>query len=269
VEVKRPFRFGTVALAVIVSCTTVVGCGSKGSQPQASTQSIDVEAKAQYNETKSMVLDILHTKEGLDTLKDIVRDPQFKQSLAINEADVQTAMVKAMTDGAGNATLMAQMRNPQFAATLAKAYKKDNEVILKDLMKDPEYQQMMLALLKSPDYQKTLYDLMKTPQYRKQTMDIMTQSLQNPQFKLMFLELVKEAIKQGAEGRTPNQKTQAGQTSTMETGGGQSGQGKTKESSSGGDQSSSNEQSSSDQSSSGDQSSTDDQSKKKKKDEGQ
>lgn len=216
-----------------------------------------------------MVLDILHTKEGLDTLKDIVRDPQFKQSLAINEADVQSAMVKAMTDGAGNATLMAQMRNPQFAATLAQAYKKDNEVILKDLMKDPEYQQMMLALLKSPDYQKTLYDLMKTPQYRKQTMDIMTQALQNPQFKLMFLDLVKEAIKQGAEERTPNQKTQAGQTSTtMEQGGGeQGGQGKEKEKEKeqggGGDQGSSNDQSSQ----SSDQ--TSEEQGKKKKEEGQ
>ncbi|MGZ4123112.1 MAG: spore germination lipoprotein GerD [Tumebacillaceae bacterium] len=227
---KRPFRFGSVALAVIVSCTTVIGCGSKGSQPQANTESINVEAKAQYNETKSMVLDILHTKEGLDTLKDIVRDPQFKQSLAINETDVQNAMVKAMTDGAGNATLLAQMRNPQFASTLAKAYKKDNEVILKELMKDPEYQQMMFALLKSPDYQKTLYDLMKTPQYRKQTMDIMTQSLQNPQFKLLFLDIVKEAIHQGTEERTPNQKKQAGQTSTtMEEGGQEGGQDKEKE----------------------------------------
>lgn len=209
---KRPWKIG--AALAMVTVVAISGCGSKGGNSgggSSSASSQSTEARAQYNETKQMVLDILHTKEGLDTLKDIVRDPQFKNSLAINEADVQVAMQKALTDGGSHYTLMEQMRNPKFATALAQTFKKDNEAILKDLMKDPEYQEMMLTLMKTPDYQRTLYDLMKTPEYRKQTMEIMTQSLQNPQFRLMYMELIKDAIRQGTEENTPNQKKASGQ----------------------------------------------------------
>ncbi|HEU4965591.1 MAG TPA: spore germination lipoprotein GerD [Bacilli bacterium] len=212
---KHPWKIGLAALALIVSCSAVYGCGGSGSAQGGGSGggAEEAEASGNYNETKSMVLDILHTKEGMDALKDIVRDPTFKQSLAINEADVQLAMVKALTDGSAHLTLQEQMKNPKFATALAKSFQKDNEKMLKELMKDPEYQEMMLTLLKSPEFSKNLYDLMKTPDYRKQTMTIMTQALQNPEFRLMFMELIKEAIAQGASERTPNEKKMSGQES--------------------------------------------------------
>ncbi|TCP52255.1 spore germination protein D [Tumebacillus sp. BK434] len=203
-----PWKIGAVSVAIIIAFVMIGGCGS---QPQAGgSSSRETDAKAQYNETKQMVLDILHTKEGMDTLKDIVRDPQFKRSLAINETDVQVAMLKALTDGSAHATLEEQMRNPKFASALAKSFKKDNEKVLKDLLKDPEYQQMMLVLLKTPEFTQNLYDLMKTPEYRKQTMSIMTQSLQNPEFKLLYLDLLKQAIREGTTELTPTEKKKAG-----------------------------------------------------------
>ncbi|MFD2172310.1 spore germination lipoprotein GerD [Tumebacillus lipolyticus] len=205
---KLPWKIGAVSVAIILVFATLGGCGS---QAEKSRGSQETDAKAQYNETKQMVLDILHTQEGMDTLKDIVRDPQFKRSLAINEADVQVAMLKALTDGSAHASLEEQMRNPKFASALAKTFKKDNEKVLKDLMKDPEYQEMMLTLLKSPEFARNLYDVMKTPEYRKQTMSIMTQSLQNPEFRLLFMDLLKEAIREGTAERTPNEKKKAGQ----------------------------------------------------------
>ncbi|MGB8957183.1 MAG: spore germination lipoprotein GerD [Tumebacillaceae bacterium] len=213
---KRPWLIGSAILAITVAATTLGGCGSSSSQG-ASGGSQETEAKPQYNETKQMVLDILHTKDGLDTLKDIVRDPSFKHSLAINEADVSVAMQKALTDGSAHMSLTEQMKSPKFATALAKTFKKDNETVLKTLMKDPEYQEMMLTLLKSPDFTRTLYDLMKTPEYRKQTMAIMTEALQNPEFRVMFTDLVKEAIQSGTTPRTPSQAKAAGQ----EQGGGE------------------------------------------------
>lgn len=218
---NRPWKLGAAALAIILTFTTVGGCGSQGGQMQGGSGGAqETDAKAEYNETKSMVLDILHTKEGMDALKDIVRDPTFKHSLALNETDVQIAMQKALTDGTNHVTLMEQMKNPKFATVLAKSFKNDHEKIIKNLMKDPEYQEMVLTLLKSPDYQRMLYDLMKTPEYRKQTMTIMTQALQNPEFRLVFMELIQESIKAGVTERTPNEKKKMGQ---LEEGGGEEG----------------------------------------------
>ncbi|WP_227874449.1 spore germination lipoprotein GerD [Tumebacillus algifaecis] len=204
-----PWKIGAVSVAIILAFVISGGCGLQ-QKAGGGGGAQETDAKAQYNETKQMVLDILHTKEGMDTLKDIVRDPQFKRSLAINETDVQVAMLKALTDGTAHATLEEQMRNPKFATALAKSFKKDNEKVLKDLLKDPEYQEMMLSLLKSPDFSQSLYDLMKTPEYRKQTMAIMTQSLQNPEFKLLYLDLLKQAIREGTTELTPNEKQKAG-----------------------------------------------------------
>ena len=229
---KRFWLIGSAILAISVAAATLGGCGSSGAQGSSSGGSKETEAKPQYNETKQMVLDILHTKDGLDTLKDIVRDPSFKHSLAINEADVSVAMQKALTDGSAHMSLTEQMKNPKFATALAKTFKKDNETVLKSLMKDPEYQEMMLTLLKSPDFTRTLYDLMKTPEYRKQTMAIMTEALQNPEFRLMFTDLVKEAIQSGATPRTPGQAKAAGQ----EAGGGGQGGAEEKKEQEGGDQ---------------------------------
>jgi spore germination protein D len=209
--VKRPWKIGTIALATILAAGMLGGCGGSKRQESSDGGSQATEAKEHYNETKSMVLDILHTKEGMDTLKDIVRDPQFKQSLAINETDVQVAMQKALTDGSAHITLTEQMRRPQFASALAKSFKKDNQKMMKELMNDPEYQQQMVTLMKSPEFTQNMYDLMKTPDYRKQTMTIMTQALSNPEFKLMFMDVLKEAIRQGTTERTPNEKKAQGQ----------------------------------------------------------
>jgi spore germination protein D len=219
---KLSFAVLTVLLSVVV--IGVGGCNSN-------TQEADSGQNA--NDTKSMVLDILHTKEGMVALQDIVRDPRLKQSLTITKQDVETATIKALSDSQQNMNLMEQMKNPRFNATVTKAYRKDNEQVMKTLMQDPEYQTMMISMLKSPQFQLLLFDLMKTPEYRKQAVSIMAQAMENPDFKIKMLDVVKQSIQSSKSGQTQQQQGKAqsqGQESQKQ---GQD-QGEQKEQSSGG-----------------------------------
>jgi spore germination protein D len=189
-------RLNRFSLVFVVAffLSSMTACSSGGGQ-----QGRAEEEKPDYNETKSMVLDILHSKEGKDTLRDMVKDPVFKSTMLINEQDISTALIKTFNDEKNQRHFIdIQMKDPKFAAAVVKASKKEHEMILKQLIKDPDYQQSMLTLMKSPDYQNMTIALMQSPEYRQYMMKVMAESLQNPEFRLMFIDVVKDAIRSGA-----------------------------------------------------------------------
>lgn len=193
-------RSCTVLTFVAVLVFTLTGCGAQ-QRPEASAAQ-GTASQGNYNDIKTMVLDILHSQQGLSTLKEIAKNPEFKKSLTISDTDIQSILEKTMMKNENQAFLQDQMKDPKFAASIVKASKQQQTQIMKQLMTDPEYQAAMMSLMKSPEYQKMLMDVTKTPEYRQQTMSIMTQALQNPEFKILFMETVKEAIKQGATAQT-------------------------------------------------------------------
>ncbi|MBX6394225.1 MAG: hypothetical protein IRY98_00685 [Alicyclobacillaceae bacterium] len=153
-----------------------------------------------------MVLDILHSKEGMDAFRQAVQSPDIKRALILSDTDMQKALEKALTEGENRSLLQQQIQQPQFAKALADAVKEQNRQLLKDLMKDPEYQQMMLDLLKTPDFQKQLLALMTSPVYRQQTMKVMQEAMQNPEFKLLFMDNLKQAVREiGPQSRQGEQ----------------------------------------------------------------
>lgn len=143
-----------------------------------------------------MVLDILHSKEGMDTLRQTVQSPEFKRALILSDSDMQKAVTAALTQGENRNLLQQQLQRPQFAKALAEAVKEQHRQLLKDLMKDPEYQRMMLDLMKTPDFQKQVLALMASPAYRQQTMNVMQDALQNPGFRLLFMDSSKQAVRE-------------------------------------------------------------------------
>lgn len=182
-----------LALMLAFFLSSVTACSSGGQAGSAN------ETKPDYNETKTMVLDILHSKDGKDTIRDMVKDPAIKSSIVVNEQDISTALIKTLNDEKNQKQFMeAQMKDPKFAAAIVKASKKEHEKILKQLMKDPEYQSSMLTLMKSPEYQTMTVSTMQSPEFRQNLMKVMAESLQNPEFRLMFMDVVKEAIRSGA-----------------------------------------------------------------------
>lgn len=194
--------------APILLLTTLLfltGCGAGGEQSATGQTENDqtqkqATGKPTYPDIKTMVLDILHSKEGMTTLKDTMSSPEFKQSAAITEADVQAALAKTLAQGQNKSFLSSQMKDTKFAAAVVTSARPQMVTIQKELMRDPEYQKQLLTLMKSPEFQQSQFELLKSPEYRKEIMQIMTEALQEPTFRLLFMDSMKEAVKAAGGG---------------------------------------------------------------------
>lgn len=172
----------------------------QGGSPGSTGKPGQMSSGTAYPDLKAMVLDILHSKEGMATLRDTMTSPEFKRLSVVTQADISSAVEKTLQQGKNKNLLTEQMKDPQFAAAVVNASKEQLTNVQKQLMTDPAYQKDLLALMKSPEYQKMQFDLLKTPEYRKEIMMIMTEALQLPTFRLLFQDSMKEAVKQAGGG---------------------------------------------------------------------
>lgn len=196
---------------LLTSSYALSGCGEDASsaevagatqnQGQGQQKQSGSQGQASYPEVKSMVLDILHSKEGMSTLQDTMSSPEFKRATAITDGDIQAAVEKTLQQGQNKHFLAEQMKDTQFAAAIVKAAEPQMMDIERQLMRDPSYQKDLLTLMKSPEFQQSQLELLKSPEYRKEVMKIMTEALQEPTFRLLFTDSMKEAVKAAGGGQ--------------------------------------------------------------------
>ncbi len=222
----------------LISSLLLAGCGStsaSGNSGQESGSSNPSASSAGYPQIKAMVLDILHSKEGMNTLKDTISSPEFKQSAIVSEIDVQKAVEKMVKKEDKQKTFLSQaMKDPKFSASMVEAALPQVTKVQKQLIKDPDYQKELLALMQSSEYQQMQFDLLKSPEYRKEIMKIMTEALEQPSFRLLFMDSLKQAVKEAAGGQKEKM------TGSKEQGKGKSGQsGSSQDSEGGGEEDSS------------------------------
>jgi spore germination protein D len=169
-----------------------------------------------YDQTKKMIVDILKTDEGKKAIKDILADNQLKQELIMNQGVVTDTIKNTLTSDKGTEFWKKSFNDPKFSEAVAKGMKTENEALLKKLMKDPEYQKMMLDILKDPEYQKEMMSLMKSKEYRKYLQASILETVDNPLFKTQLENAISKATKKSSDQQGKTQSSQ---------GGGQGGQG--------------------------------------------
>lgn len=159
-----------------------------------------------YDETKSMVIDILNSEEGKKAITEAEKKSGGQgggakmQLLSTPEGQqIQLAVKDVLTDPSYPKHLEKMMTDPKFAGDFAKAIVKQNKQIHKDLMKDPEYQTKMVELMNNSDFKKIIIDVLKSPEYRQQSMSIMQESLKSPLFRLELMELMKKVMEEEAK----------------------------------------------------------------------
>lgn len=161
-----------------------------------------------YKEMKTMVIDILKTEEGQKTIEEAATKRQMKaagknklaQMLASPEGQqIQEAVKNTLTSPEYPEQLKSLMTDPKFAGEFAKAVQQENKEIHKQLLKDPEYQTLLLEMMKGPDFEKIVVDALKGKDYRKEVMAIFEDALNNPIFRLQLIELMKKAQEEQSE----------------------------------------------------------------------
>ncbi|WP_458415156.1 spore germination lipoprotein GerD [Schinkia sp. CFF1] len=158
---------------------------------------------ADYEGTKKLVIDILKTDEGKKAIEDVLNDEKTKGKLVMNDTVVKDTIKGALTSQEAQDFWKKQFEDPKFAETFAKSMQKEHEKLLKDLMKDPDYQAAMIEILKNPEMEKQLTDALKTQKYRDQMKTVMIETVDSPLFKAKMQDLlIKGAEELQKEGQT-------------------------------------------------------------------
>lgn len=179
--VKKRSQIICIAGAVI---TLLSGCSSGSSQ-----------AAPNYQETKKTVIDILKTDAGKKAVHEIMSDKTSMNQQALNQPAVKDSIVKALTSEKGKAAWSHILSDPSFQKKLAQGMQKEQAALLKKMMNDPDYQQMMMSVLQAPKMQSQYIDLIKTKPYREQLQKVITQTVSSPMFAAQLTDAIQKAVK--------------------------------------------------------------------------
>jgi len=180
-------------LALTACLVLLAGCGAGGGGQNA--------AVPNYKDIKSMVIDILKTEEGQKAVQEALQESGagaggMRILSAEQGLQLQMAVKDVMTDPTYSKNLRNMMLEPKFAGEFAKAIVKEDKQLHKELMKDPEYQTMLIDVMKNPEFEKLLIEVMKGKTFRQQTMAVFQDALNNPLFKVQLLDLMTKAIEE-------------------------------------------------------------------------
>ncbi len=146
-----------------------------------------------------MIVDILKTDEGKKAFKDIMADEEMKQQLIMDQAIVPDTIEKTLLSEKGTDFWKKSFEDPKFAEAMAKSMKKENEKLLKSLMKDPEYQELMMDILKDPALQDDLSQALKSKEFREHLQKVIQETFESPLYKVKIQELLLKAAEEMKE----------------------------------------------------------------------
>ncbi|MCS0790899.1 spore germination lipoprotein GerD [Cytobacillus firmus] len=180
-----------------------------------------------YEQTKKMVVDILKTDEGKKALEELMADEKMQQKMVMDQKVVADTIEKTLTSDKGTEFWKKSFDDPKFAESMAKSMQKENEQLLKDLMKDPEYRGMMIEVLKDPELEKEVTDVLKSKEYREHIQKVMTETFESPLFKAKIQDILLKAAEEtktgGQQGGGESGGEGGGQGADQGGGGGQGG----------------------------------------------
>ena len=150
-------------------------------------------APPDYDQTKKMVIDILKTDEGKKAIQDVMTEDKIKQQLIMDQTVVKQTIEQILTSKKGVEFWKKAFEDPKFAESFAKSLKNEQEKTIKALMKDPEYQGMMIDVLQNPEMEKALLTVLKSKEFRGHLQKVMTETFDSPLFKAKIQDLLIKA----------------------------------------------------------------------------
>lgn len=155
-----------------------------------------------YDQTKKMVVDILKTDDGKKAIQDVMSDDKMKSKLVMDQKAVSDTVQQTLTSDKAAEFWKKSFSDPKFAQAVAQNMKSENEKLLKGLMNDPEYRNMMVQVFKEPDIQKQMADAMKSKDYRSHLQTVITETMESPLFKAKMQDLLLKAANEINKGKS-------------------------------------------------------------------
>ncbi|OEH86366.1 hypothetical protein BHU72_14185 [Desulfuribacillus stibiiarsenatis] len=179
-----------IGLALSIITVFLYGC-SPAQRPE--------DSKQNYQDTKQMVVDSLGSKEGREAIKNLLKDPEIKKEIIIEDADVKSAVAESILDPKNRKVLESALKDPKFAADFAKNVQEQHKELLKNLMLDPDYRELMIQVFSEPDFQKMLTEQLKGSAMRKQMQEAAKEAFLTPAARLELMEMLRKIQKEELE----------------------------------------------------------------------
>ncbi|MCQ6281397.1 spore germination lipoprotein GerD [Bacillus sp. EB600] len=146
-----------------------------------------------YDQTKKMVVDILKTDDGKKAIQDVMTDDKMKEKLVMDQKVVSDTIQQTLTSDKATEFWKKTFSDPKFAQGVAKNMRTENESLLKALMNDPEYRNMMTEVFKEPEIQKEMADALKSKDYRAHLQTVISETMESPLFKAKIEDILLKA----------------------------------------------------------------------------
>ncbi|HLR63214.1 MAG TPA: spore germination lipoprotein GerD [Lentibacillus sp.] len=200
------FRIALISLFLLFTLF-ISGCAGQGASGE----------EANYDTTKKMVVDILQTEDGKKALQEIMTDKKMKQQLIMDSDAVKKSVEEVLSSDKATDMWKKLFEDPAFVKTFSQSMADEQKKLMKDLMKDSEFQQQMLDLMKDPQMTEQMTSVMKSQEFSKHLEKKIQQTLETPLFQEKISQILLKAAEE--QGKQKDQKSQQGGN----TGGGSSG----------------------------------------------
>ena len=174
---------------LLLSLGLLASCSSPAAQPS-------------YEENKKMFIDALQTEDGKKAIRTLLADPQFKELLVIDSEQVKTSVEETMLSKEAEDFWKEVYSDPKFSETMAKSMVKQQEELMKALMKDPAYLKDLESFFSSAEMKKELAKVLESSDMRKEMQKVVEETIQSPLLQTKWQKLVEEAGGQSEKGGT-------------------------------------------------------------------
>lgn len=161
----------------------------------------DKQATPDYEQNKKMIVDILKSDEGKKAIQEIFSDNETKVKLIMDDETVRKAIEDALQSDKGTDFWKKAFADSDFIQALSKGMKSEHKKILKELMKDPEYQELVVHLLKDPEVEEQMTQLLKSKDFNKHLQSTIIETVETPLFQAKLEKALQKAIDQMNSGQ--------------------------------------------------------------------
>ncbi|WP_084315590.1 spore germination lipoprotein GerD [Thalassobacillus devorans] len=168
------------------------------------------EQQTDYETTKKMVVDILKSDDGKKAMTEVLSDEKMQQSMVLESKVVSDAVNKALTSEQGKEFWTKMFSDPKFVKGFADSMKKEHEELLKGLMKDSEYQKLLIDVFQNPEMVKQMQTVMEGQKFREHLEKTIQETLNSPIFKAEMTETLLKAAEKMKQGEGQGQQSKSG-----------------------------------------------------------
>ncbi|MGP4063023.1 spore germination lipoprotein GerD [Halobacillus sp. H74] len=177
--------------------------------------------QADYDTTKKMMVDILKSDDGKKAMTEVLSDEKMQQAMALESEVVSQAVQKTLVSEEGKAFWSKLFSDPKFVQEFSKVLEDQQKQLMKGLMKDAEYQKLMIELYKNPEMMDQMVTVMQGQKFREHLEKTIEETINSPVFQAKMNEtLLKAAEKmKSGESQSSGKKQEIGSEEQSGSGG--------------------------------------------------